>query len=96
MNIWLIIFLAGLGTYLMRSCGVWITSKVQALWLNHVPFAVILVMTISSIFSLSGTMQETVAALLTSVIVVAASLKKLPLVLCIAIACLLFGMLAGS
>ena len=96
MNIWLVIFWAGLGTYLMRSCGVWITSKFQARWLNHVPFAVILVMAISSISSLSKTRQETLAALLTSVIVIAASLKKLPLVLCIAIACLVYGMMTTS
>ena len=95
MNIWLVIFLAGLGTYLMRSAGVWVKS-LEARWLNHVPFAVILVMAISSISSLSGTMQETVAALATSMIVIAATVKKLPLVLCIAIACLLFGILAGS
>lgn len=96
MNIWSIIFWAGLGTYLMRSCGVWVTSKVQARWLNHVPFAVILVMAISSISSLSGTMQEIVAAVLTSVIVVAASVKKLPLVVCIAAACLVYGMLTNG
>lgn len=96
MNIWLIIFWAGIGTYLMRSTGVWITSQLQARWLNHVPFAVILVMTISSLSSLSGTMQETVAAVSTSVIVVAASLKKLPLVVCIAAACLVYGMLTNS
>ncbi len=95
MNIWLVIFLAGLGTYLMRSAGTWVKS-LEARWLNHVPFAVILVMTISSISRLSGTMQETVAALATSMIVIAATVKKLPLVLCIAIACLLFGILAGS
>lgn len=95
MNIWLIIFLAGLGTYLMRSTGVWAKS-LEASWLNHVPFAVILVMTISSISSLSVTRQETVAALVASAIVVAASLKKLPLILCIAIACLVFGILSGS
>lgn len=95
MNIWLIIFWAGLGTYLMRSAGVW-TKSIEARWLNHVPFAVILVMTISSILSFSGTMQETVAAFFTSVIVVAASLKKLPLVVCIAIACLVYGMIVGS
>lgn len=95
MNIWLVIFLAGLGTYLMRSAGAWV-KFLEARWLNHVPFAVILVMAISSIFSVSGTMQETVATLVTSVIVVAATVKKLPLVLCIAIACLVFGILASS
>ena len=96
MNIWLIIFWAGLGTYLMRSCGVWVKSKFQARWLNHVPFAVILVMAISSISSLSGTMQETVAAIFTSMIVVAASLKNLPLVVCIAAACLVYGVIASG
>ncbi len=96
MNIWLIILLAGLGTYLMRSVGVWVSRSLQARWLNHVPFAVILVMTISSINSLSGTSQETLAALVASVVVIAASLKKLPLVLCIAIGCIVFGMLIGS
>ncbi len=97
MNIWLIILLAGLGTYLMRSIGVWVAPKsLQARWLNYVPFAVILVMTINSIVGMSGTMQETGAALASSAIVVVASLKKLPLVLCIAIGCLVFGMLAGA
>jgi branched-subunit amino acid transport protein AzlD len=97
MNIWLIIVLTGLGNYLMRSVGVWVSLKsLQARWLNHVPFAVILVMTISSINSLSGTSQEALAALVASVVVIAASLKKLPLVLCIAIGCIVFGMLIGS
>jgi len=97
MNIWLIIVLTGLGNYLMRSVGVWVSlESLQARWLNHVPFAVILVMTISSINSLSGTTQETLAALVASVVVIAASLKKLPLVLCIAIGCIVFGMLIGS
>ncbi|NEQ20974.1 MAG: branched-chain amino acid transporter [Microcoleus sp. SIO2G3] len=97
MNIWLIIVLTGLGNYLMRSVGVLVALKsLQARWLNHVPFAVILVMTISSINNLSGTTQETLAALVASVVVIAASLKKLPLVLCIAIGCIVFGILIGS
>lgn len=96
MNIWLIIFLAGLGTYLMRSAGVWVASKyAQAAWLNHVPFAVILVMTITSLSSLSGTIQEMLAAIASSAIVITASMRKVPLVLCVAIGCIVFGTLAG-
>ncbi len=97
MNIWLIILLAGLGTYLMRSVGVWVSPKtLQVSWLNYVPFAVILVMTLSSVFSLSGTIQETLAAIAAAAIVITASLRKLPLVLCIAMGCIVFGTLTGA
>jgi hypothetical protein len=47
MNVWWMIALSGMGTYLMRSAGVWVNPKlVQGRWLDHLPFAVILVITV--------------------------------------------------
>jgi branched-subunit amino acid transport protein AzlD len=94
MTIWLIILLAGLGTYLMRSTGIWVAPKwVPHRWLAHLPLAVILVMTVGSISSFDNTSRELVAAIAASGAVVLASLKKLPLVVCIAIGCVVFGAL---
>jgi hypothetical protein len=53
-------------------------------------------MIVSSVFSLSGTIQETSAAIASSTVVVGARLGKLPLVPCIAIGCLVFGILVGA
>jgi len=96
MNIWLIIFLSGLGTYLMRSVGIWATKPVQFSWLHHIPFAVILVMAISSIFDLSQTPQQTLSAIAATTAVITASVFKLPLVLRIALGCLVFGVITGA
>jgi branched-subunit amino acid transport protein len=94
MDIWLIIFFAGLGTYLMRSTGLWIAPKwIPQRWLAHLPLAVILVMTVGSISSFSDTSRGLLAAIAASGAVVLASLKKLPLVACIAIGCVVFGAL---
>ncbi|HEY9620106.1 MAG TPA: AzlD domain-containing protein [Crinalium sp.] len=95
--IWLIIALSGLGTYLMRSTGIWVAPRfVPHRWLAHLPLAVILVMTVGGIYSLGETPRGMVAAIAASAAVVLASLKKLPLVVCIAIGCIVFGALADS
>jgi len=94
MNIWIIILLAGLGTYLMRSVGIWATKAIQSPWLHHIPFAVILVMAISGIIDLSQTPQKTLSAIAATVIVITASVFQLPLVLRIVLGCLVFGAIA--
>jgi branched-subunit amino acid transport protein len=92
MNIWWVIFLAGIGTYLMRSAGVWLPPQFfQARWLNHLPLAVILVLTISSMVSLSGSTMETLATVVAGVVVAIASFKKVPLIFCVAIGCGMWG-----
>jgi branched-subunit amino acid transport protein len=92
MNIWWVIFLAGIGTYLMRSAGVWLPPQFfQARWLNHLPLAVILVLTISSMVSLSDSPIETLATVAAGVVVAIASFKKVPLIFCVAIGCAVWG-----
>lgn len=94
MNIWGIILLGALGTYLMRSAGVWIAPEMtKARWLGRVPFAVILVMAVSSIAGAGGTTREAIAALSATAIVIATSIGRLSLILRIAIACLVYGLL---
>jgi branched-subunit amino acid transport protein AzlD len=96
MNIWWIIALTGIGTFLMRSAGVWVKPEfVQGRWLNHLPFAVILVIAISSLSGFTTTEQETIRTILASAAVIAASLRQLPLVVCIAIGCGVFGVLSS-
>ncbi|PIG90843.1 AzlD domain-containing protein [Gloeocapsopsis sp. IPPAS B-1203] len=94
MNIWIIILLSGLGTYLMRSVGIWATKPMQ-FWLHHIPFAVILVMAISGVVDLSQTPRQTLSAIAATVIVIIASVCKLPLVFRIVIGCLVFGAIAA-
>ncbi|NJL56075.1 branched-chain amino acid transporter [bacterium] len=96
MNIWWVIFLAGIGTYLMRSAGVWLPPQLfQARWLNHLPLAVILVLTISSMVSLSGSTLETLATVVAGAVVAIASFKKVPLIFCVAIGCGVWGAIAS-
>ncbi len=97
MNLWSMIFLAGIGTYLMRSAGVWVPARfVPTRWLTYLPLAVILVMAIASFSSLATTLSQTLAAAVAAIAVLLASLKKLPLYICIAIGCTVFGFLSGS
>ncbi|MGG6295908.1 AzlD domain-containing protein [Leptolyngbya sp. AN02str] len=97
MNIWWTIVLAGIGTYLMRSVGVWLPSKfIPSAWLAHLPLAVILVLTISSLTGFTETTSGTVGAIAASLVVGVASWYKLPLVVCIALGCGVFGLLAGG
>ncbi|WOD40539.1 AzlD domain-containing protein [Nodosilinea sp. E11] len=98
MSIGWVIFLAGLGTYAMRSTGIWMPAQVvQLRWLGYLPLAVILVMAVSSVSGLVGTgqaatVQTTLAALVASAVVVVANLRRLPLVVCIALGCAAFGL----
>jgi ABC-type amino acid transport system permease subunit len=90
--IWLVIVFAGIGTYWMRSTGIWIPAKFfPTRWLAHLPLAVILVITVSSITSFTHTSQATLGAIVATLAVVLANLKKLPIVVCIAIGCAVFG-----
>jgi branched-subunit amino acid transport protein len=97
MTIGWVIFLAGLGTYAMRSTGLWVSAQmVQLRWLGYLPLAVILVMAVSSVSGLvgtgqAGTVQTTLAALVASAVVAVANLRRLPLVVCIALGCAVFG-----
>ncbi|MBE9178997.1 AzlD domain-containing protein [Oculatella sp. LEGE 06141] len=87
-----VIFWGGIGTFLMRSAGVWIAPQyVNFRWLDYLPFAVILVMAVGSAFNLSDTGQQTLAAIAASSAVVVANFKELPLIVCIAIGCVVFG-----
>lgn len=96
MNIWWVIFLAGIGTYLMRSAGVWLPPQFfQARWLDHLPLAVILVLTISSMVSLSGSPIETLATVAAGLVVAVASFKRVPLIFCVAIGCGVWGAIAS-
>ena len=96
MNIWWMIALSGMGTYLMRSAGVWVNPKfVQGHWLDHLPFAVILVITISSLGSFTANSQSLLSAIAASTAVVIATWRQLPLIICIAIGCGIYGGLAG-
>ncbi|MBD2462929.1 AzlD domain-containing protein [Oscillatoria sp. FACHB-1407] len=95
--IWLIIALAGIGTYVMRSSGVWVPPKfIPTRWLAHLPLAVILVITVGSIASFTDTPQSSLGAIAATLAVILASLKKLPIVVGIAIGCVVFGALAGA
>ncbi|HEY9646799.1 MAG TPA: AzlD domain-containing protein [Chroococcidiopsis sp.] len=100
MNLWWMIFLAGIGTYLMRSAGVWIDQRWQnAKWLSHLPFAVIFVMAVSSLIQFiappTETLMQPIGAIAASLSVIVASLRQLPLVACIAIGCLVYGAIAS-
>lgn len=95
MNIWWIIALSGMGTYLMRSAGVWVDPKlVQGRWLEELPFAVILVITVSSLDGLTTNSTSLMAAIAASLAVIFTSWRKLPLIVCIAIGCVVYGLLA--
>ncbi|WP_348251759.1 AzlD domain-containing protein [Leptolyngbya sp. FACHB-1515] len=95
MNIWWIIALSGIGTYLMRSAGVWVNPKlVQGRWLEELPFAVILVITVSSLGGFTTNSASLVAAIAASLAVILTSWRKLPLIVCIAIGCVVYGLLA--
>jgi len=96
MNFWWMVFLAGVGTYLMRSVGVWLPPQwVPSRWLAFLPLAVILVMAVSSLASFIGADQETWGMAIATFAVIVASLKRLPLFACIAIGCGVFGAIAS-
>lgn len=73
----------------MRSVGIWAT--IQSPWLHHVPFAVILVMAIGGVVDSSQTPPQTASAIAATIVIIIASVFKLPLVLRIALGCLVFG-----
>lgn len=92
---WIIIW-AGIGTFVMRSVGAWVPPRfAQAKWLSYLPFAVILVMTVSSIAGLTTSGLETLGAIAASSAVVIASLNKLPLIVCVTLGCVMFGAISS-
>lgn len=96
MNFWWMVFWAGVGTYLMRSVGVWLPPQwVPSRWLAFLPLAVILVMAVSSLASFVGPDRETWGMAIATVAVVLASVKRLSLFACIAIGCGVFGAIAS-
>ncbi|MDV2991765.1 MAG: hypothetical protein N4J56_001419 [Chroococcidiopsis sp. SAG 2025] len=95
MHVWWIILLAGLGTFLMRSVGIWVRTRLQANWLDKIGFAVILVMATSSVADLGQSSVEIWGAIAASIVVVVASIIKLPFLLRIAFGCLVFGAIAS-
>lgn len=95
MKIWWIIICSGIGTYLMRSAGVWIDPNlVQGRWLEELPFAVILVIAVSSLGNFTTNSASLIAAIAASLAVIFTSWRKLPLIVCIAIGCAVYGLLA--
>jgi branched-subunit amino acid transport protein len=95
MRIWWIILLAGLGTFLMRSVGICVRTRLQANWLDKIGFAVILVMATRSVTDLGQSSVEIWGAIAASIVVVVASIVKLPFLLRIALGCLVFGAIAS-
>lgn len=96
MEIWLLIFFAGMGTFLMRTAGVWLPERlVPSRWLTYLPLAVILVMAIASLSGFAGMTRETLAMAIATVAVVLASLRNLPLFVCIGVGCVVFGMMTS-
>ncbi len=96
MNVWWTVFFAGIGTYAMRSVGVWLPARwIPTRALTHLPLAVILVLTLSSLVQFTDTAGGTRGAIAASLIVIIASFKKLPLVLCIVLGCAVFGLFAA-
>ncbi|MBW4656221.1 MAG: AzlD domain-containing protein [Kaiparowitsia implicata GSE-PSE-MK54-09C] len=100
MTLWWTIVFAGLGTYAMRSVGVWLPARwIPTRALTHLPLAVILVLTLNSLVQftdtdITGGTGGTGGAIAASLIVLIARFKKLPLVLCIVLGCAVFGLFA--
>lgn len=94
------IFFAGLGTFLLRTAGVWVNpSWLKAKWLDHLPFAVILVMVIASLIGFMPPTAETmqgVGAIASTVAVIVASIKRVPLFACVVLGCAIYGAFVSS
>ncbi|WP_448604107.1 AzlD domain-containing protein [Thermoleptolyngbya sp.] len=87
-----LILLAGIGTFLLRTAGVWLPERwVPTRWLSHLPLAVILAMAVASVMGLVVQPSETVATLVATLAVVGGALCKWPLAVCILLGCVVFG-----
>lgn len=96
-NLAAVIFVGGIATYAMRSAGIWLRgSWTRAAWLDELPFAVILVLTVSSLAGLCETWREVGAGLLASGAIVVASRLKLPFIVGLAIGCGVYGLLVPT
>ncbi|MBF2084780.1 AzlD domain-containing protein [Thermoleptolyngbya sp. C42_A2020_037] len=92
MSLPLLILLAGIGTFLMRTAGVWLPERwVPTRWLSYLPLAVILAMAAASVMGLGSQPSETVATILATLAVVGGALCKWPLAVCILLGCVVFG-----
>lgn len=95
MNYWWAMFFAGIGTYLMRSAGAWVNPQwLKADWISQLPFAVILVMAVSSLASfitVEAGWMPLLGAIVATLAVVIATWRRLPLGVCIVIGCAIFG-----
>lgn len=98
MNLPLVIFLGGIATYLLRSAGLWLGGgalqrpNIQAL-LDELPFAVILVLAVSSGAALCATPTQAGATGLALGAIALTQRWKLPVIVSLAIACLIYGAL---
>jgi branched-subunit amino acid transport protein len=91
-----LILLAGIGTFLMRTAGVWLPEAwVPTRWLAYLPLAVILAMAVASVMGLVSQPSETVATVLATLAVVGGALCKWPLAVCILLGCGVFGVVAS-
>ncbi|QKD84296.1 branched-chain amino acid transporter [Thermoleptolyngbya sichuanensis A183] len=96
MSLTVLILLAGIGTFLMRTAGVWLPEAwVPTRWLAYLPLAVILAMAVASVMGLVSQPSETVATILTTLAVVGGALCKWPLAVCILLGCGVFGMVSS-
>jgi len=94
MNLPFVILLGGIATYLMRSAGLWLRGRwSQAQWLDELPFAVILILTLSSVIALCETPIQALAAGLSLSAIALSQYFKLPVIVSLAIACLIYGAL---
>ena len=93
-NLITVIFIGGIATYAMRSAGIWLRgSWTRAAWIDELPFAVILVLTVSSLAGICETWRELGAGLLASGAIVAATRWKLPVIVGLAIGCGVYRLL---
>lgn len=92
MSLPVLILLAGIGTFLMRTAGVWLPEAwVPTRWLVYLPLAVILAMAVASVMGLVSQPSETGATILATLAVVGGALCKWPLAVCILLGCAVFG-----
>ncbi|GAB4156618.1 MAG: hypothetical protein Fur0046_36610 [Cyanobacteria bacterium J069] len=97
MPLFTLILISGIGTFLLRTAGVWLPEPwIPTRWLTYLPLAVILAMAVASVSSLMSQQGEEMATLLATVAVLAAALRKWPLAVCIMLGCGVFGLFSAG
>lgn len=92
MSIWFVILFAGLGTYLMRSGGIFYNKNWGgSSWLDHIRIAVLLVMVVDGLFAMTRTQSEFLAMFIASLVTLATSMARLPLVVRMLFGCVVYG-----